>query len=76
MADIHHIHRAKPRLVRKAPDLIQRQADAIDAYLNRPARKPEPIETTLSDFAAGAAAGFLVGISPFVVMLAYLVFAS
>ena len=70
------LHRAKPRLIRPAPDRLKREVADMDAWPNRPKRKPEPIPTKLSDFALGAAWGFLVGISPFLAMLAVMVFAS
>lgn len=60
MGDAHHLHRAKPRLIRPAPDHIQRQADALDAYLNRPVRKPEP---SRGERITGAIAIALVGIT-------------
>ena len=65
--------RAKPRLIRPAPERVQREVADVDEWLNRPKRKPEPIPTKLSDFALGAAWGFLVGLSPFLAMLAVMV---
>lgn len=68
MGDLHHLHRARPplRVIRRAPDHIQRQADAIDDYLNRPVRKPEPsrgerITGRIAIALVGITAGYFAG---------------
>jgi hypothetical protein len=75
-SNIHFLHRAKPRLIRP---LTEREVEYLRDYvepvrLKVEAKRAKP--TDLSDFALGAAAGFFVGLAPFLAMLAFLVFAS
>jgi hypothetical protein len=68
--------RAKPRIVLRPVDTIDDMATRIRKRLDGPPRHigiDEPEPTNLSDYAAGAAAGFLVGIAPFLAMLAIMV---
>lgn len=71
------LHRAKPPIVRP---LNEREQAYLRDYmepvrLRNEARRREVFgqPTSLSDYAGGAAAGFLVGIAPFLAMVAVMV---
>lgn len=84
--NIHHLHRGAPvtrQLTDDEREVLAKEVADIRAHVERDRfakgfkhrhyRIGEPIPTSLSDFALGAAAGFLIGLSPFAVMLAIMV---
>lgn len=59
-------YRAQPRLVRPAPDRLHREVADMDAFLNRPVRKPEPsrgnrLTATIAFWVVGLTGAYFVG---------------